>query len=132
MKQYAWDFLQNRPAGEVEGSEWGCGWNRGLHKLVPVAAGQGSSSEDGKGHSICPLQCVCKVFHHIYWSENSQVILTLTRAQETTVELKVWYNELCLSGTITYKILCPDLWQWASHLIFLYHIFLNHEVTDME
>lgn len=71
--------------------------------------GQDSSSEERKGPSICLLQCLCKGFHHIYWSENSQVILTLTRAQETTLELRVWYNELCLSGTINYKILCPDL-----------------------
>ena len=87
----------------------GCGRNRGLHKLMSAVAGQDSNSEDRKGLSICLLQCVCKVFHHLYWSKNSQVILILTQAQETTLELKVRYNEFCLSGTINYKILYPDL-----------------------
>lgn len=46
------------------GREWlGYGWNRSAHKLMLPWLG----TEYTKGHRICLGQCVCKIFHLIYW-----------------------------------------------------------------
>lgn len=66
---------------------------------MPVVAGQDKDSSSEKGPSTCLLQCLCKV-STIYTGWKFPGDSNTHSGPETTLELRVWYNELCLSGTI--------------------------------